>query len=95
MRRKGGSHIRFTREVPPIKAYTVRPRPKRVPFPGFRYMKEHGFHLLKYMKGAGKLSFRSVKGPTGLRDILYECEKSRENVLVFDFDFSIFLRHCI
>ena len=45
-------------------------------------MKEHGFHLLKYMKGAGNLSFCSVKGPTGLRDILYECEKSRENVLV-------------
>ena len=44
-------------------------------------MKEHGFHLLKYMKGAGNLSFRYVKGPTGLRDILYECEKSRENVL--------------
>ena len=82
MRRKGGSHISFTREVPPLKAYTVRSRPKRVPFSGFRYMKEHGFHLLKYMKGAGKLSFCSVKGPTGLRDILYECEKSRENLLV-------------
>ena len=82
MRRKGGSHIRFTREVPPLKAYTGRPRPKRVPFSRFRYMKEHGFHLLKYMKGAGNLSFRSVKGPTGLRDILYECEKSRENLLV-------------
>ena len=82
MRRKGGSHIRFTRGVPPLKAYTGRPRPKRVPFSGFRYMKEPGFHLLKYMKGTGKLSFCSVKGPTGLRDILYECEKSRENVLV-------------
>ena len=81
MRRKGGSHIRFTRGVPPLKAYTVRPRPKRVPFSGFRYMKEHGFHSLKYMKGVGNLSFCSVKGPTGLRDILYECEKSRENVL--------------
>ena len=66
----------------PIMAYTGRPRPKGVPFSGFRYMKEHGFHSLKYMKGAGNLSFRSVKGPTGLRDILYECEKSRENVLV-------------
>ena len=44
-------------------------------------MKEPGFHLLKYTKGAGNLSFRSVKGPTGLRDILYECEKSRENLL--------------
>ena len=82
MRGKGGSHIRFTRGVPPLKAYTGRPRPKRVPFSGFRYMKEHGFHLLKYMKGAGKLSFCSVKGPTGLRDIFYECGKSRENLLV-------------
>ena len=53
-----------------------------LPFSGFSYMKEPGFHLLKYTKGAGNLSFRSVKGPTGLRDILYECEKSRENVLV-------------
>ena len=82
MRGKGGSHIRFTWGVPPLKAYTVRPRPKRVPFSGFRKMKEHGFHLLKYMKGAGKLSFCSVKGPTGLRDMFYECGKSRENLLV-------------
>ena len=81
MRGKGGSHISFTRGVPPIKAYTGRPRPKGVPFSGFRKMKEHGFYLLKYMKGAGNLSFCSVKDPTGLRDILYECEKSRENVL--------------
>ena len=85
MRRKGGSHIRFTRGVPPLKAYTVRPRPKRVPFSGFRYMKEHGFHSLKYMKEAGNLPFRSVKSPTGLRDILYKCKKSRENVLVLWF----------
>ena len=55
---------------------------RRVPLSGFSYMKEHGFHLLKYMKGAGNLSFRSVKGPTGLRDIFYECGKSRENLLV-------------
>ena len=59
-------------------------------------MKEHGFHLLKYVKGAGNLSFFSVKSPTRLRAIFYGCsEKSRENVLVFYFDFSIFLRHCI
>ena len=59
-------------------------------------MEEHGFHLLKYVKGAGNLSFLFVKSPTRLRDIFYGCsEKSRENVLVFDFDFSIFLRHCI
>ena len=45
-------------------------------------MKEPGFHLLKYTKGAGNLSFRSVKGPTGLRDMFYECGKSRENLLV-------------
>ena len=82
MRGKGGSHISFTRGVPPIMAYTVRPRPKGVPFSGFRKMNEHGFHLLKYMKGAGKLSFRSVRGPTGLRDIFYECGKSRENLPV-------------
>ena len=82
MRRKGGSHISFTRGVPPIMAYTERPRPKGVPFSGFRKMKEHGSHLLKYMKGAGNLSFRSVRGPTGLRDIFYECGKSRENLLV-------------
>ena len=82
MRGKGGSHNSFTRGVPPITAYTGRPRPKGVPLSGFSYMKEHGFHSLKYMKGAGNVSFRSVKGPTGLRDILYECEKSRENVLV-------------
>ena len=82
MRGKGGSHIGFTRGVPPIMAYTGRPRPKGVPFSGFKYMKEHGFHSLK---GAGNLSFRSVKGPTGLRDIFYECGKSRENVLVFWF----------
>ena len=95
VRGKGGSNISFTLGVLHIVAYMGRPRPKGVPFSGFSYMKEPGFHLLKYMKGAGNLSFRSVKGPTGLRDILYECEKSRENVLVFDFDFSIFLRHCI
>ena len=82
MRRKEGSHIRFTRWVPPIKAYTGRPRPQRVPFSGFRYMKEHGFHSLKYMKEAGNLPFRSVKSPTGLRDMFYECGKSRENLLV-------------
>ena len=82
MRGKGGSHISFTRGVSPIMAYTVRPRPKGVPFSGFRKIKEHGFHLLKYMKGAGNLSFRSVKGPTGLRDMFYECGKSRENLLV-------------
>ena len=81
VRGKGGSHISFTWAVLPIMAYMGRPRPKGVPFSGFRKMKEHGFHLLKYMKGAEKLSFCSVKGPTGLRDILYECEKSRENVL--------------
>ena len=82
MRGKGGSHISFTRGVPPIKAYTGRPRPKGAPFSGFRKMKEHGFYLLKYMKGAGNLSFRSVRGPTGLRDIFYECGKSRENLPV-------------
>ena len=82
MRRKGGSHISFTWGILHIMTYTGRPRPKRVPFSGFRYMKEHGFHLLKYMKGAGNLSFRSVKGPTGLKDIFYECGKSRENLLV-------------
>ena len=82
MRGKGGSHISFTRGVPPIKAYTGRPSPKGVPFSGFRKMKEHGFYLLKYMKGAGNLSFRSIRGPTGLRDIFYECGKSRENLPV-------------
>ena len=82
VRGKGGSHISFTWGVLPIMAYMGRPRPKGVPFSGFRKMKEHGFHLLKYMKGAGNLSFRSVKGPTGLRDIFYECGKSRENLLV-------------
>ena len=30
-------------------ADTGRCRPKGVPFPGFRYMKGYGFHLLKYM----------------------------------------------
>ena len=79
---KGRSHISFTRGVLPIMAYMGRPRPKGVPFAGFRYMKEHGFHLLKYLKGAGNLSFCSVKGPTGLRDMFYECGKSRENLLV-------------
>ena len=83
VRGKGGSHISFTWGVLPIMAYMGRPRPKGVPFSRFRKMKEHGFHLLKYMKGAGNLSFRSVKGPTGLRDIFYECGKSRENLLHF------------
>ena len=59
-------------------------------------MKGHGFHLLKYVKGAENLSFCFVKSPTRLRDFFYGCsEKGRENVLVFDFDFSIFLKHCI
>ena len=29
-------------------------------------MKGYGFYSLKYMKGKGNLSFRSVKGPKGL-----------------------------
>ena len=64
VRGKGGSHISFTWGVLPIMAYMGRPRPKGTSF-GFSYMKEHGFHLLKYIKGAGNLSFRSVKGPKG------------------------------
>lgn len=82
VRGKGGSHIGFTWGVLHIMTYTGRLRPKGVLLSGFSYMKEHGFHLLKYMKGAGNLSFCSVKGPTGLRNIFYECGKSRENVLV-------------
>ena len=29
---------------------TSRPRPKGVPFSGFRYIKEKGFDMLRYMK---------------------------------------------
>ena len=34
----------------PIVAFTRRFRSKEVAFSGFRCMKEHGFHQLKYMK---------------------------------------------
>ena len=37
--------------------------PKGIPFSGFKCMRGLGFHLLKYMKGQGKLSFRLVKKP--------------------------------
>ena len=36
--------------VLPIMAFARRFRPKEVPFSGFRCMKGHGFHQLKYMK---------------------------------------------
>ena len=74
----------YPRSTPYNGLYGAAP-PVRGTFSWFRHMKEHGFHSLKYMKGAGNLSFRSVKGPTGLRDIFYECGKSRENVLVLWF----------
>ena len=37
------------------------------------------------MKGKGNLSFQSAKGPKGLTDAFYGCEKSRKNVLVLWF----------
>ena len=41
------------------------------PYSGFRYVKEWGNHLLKYMKGYGNLSFGSVKRPIkGLTDAI-------------------------
>ena len=51
--------------VVPIMAYIGRPRPKRVPFSGFREMKGEGFYSLKYVEGYGNLSFGSVEGPKG------------------------------
>ena len=36
--------------VLPIMAFARRFRPKEVPVSGFRCMKGHGFHQLKYMK---------------------------------------------
>ena len=38
-------------------------------------MKGEGFHHLKYMKGVENLSYRSVKGATGLTDALHDCPK--------------------
>ena len=38
------------RGVLPIMAFTRRFRSKEVAFSGFRCMKGHGFHQLKYMK---------------------------------------------
>ena len=35
--------------------------PQGIPFSGFRHMEGLGFHLLKYMKGQGNLSFLPVK----------------------------------
>ena len=50
-----------SRRVLPKMAYMERLHPKGVPFSGFKYMRGLGFHLLTYMKGQGKLSFRLVK----------------------------------
>ena len=64
---------------PPMMAYTGRLRPKGVHFSGCRSMKGLEFHLLKYMKGYGNLSFGSVKGPKrASRGILwlYKVEKT-------------------
>ena len=38
-------------------------------------MKGSGFHTWKYMNGYGNVSFRSVKGPKGLKDAFHGCEK--------------------
>ena len=65
--------------LPPMMAYTGRFRPKGVHFSGCRSMKGLEFHLLKYMKGYGNLSFGSVKGPKRAnRGILwlYKVEKT-------------------
>ena len=63
-------------EVLPKMAFRERLHPKGIPFSGFKCMRGLGFHLLKYMKGWGKLSFRSVKAQKGLTDALHGCEKS-------------------
>ena len=44
-------------------------------------MKGQGFHLMKYKKGWGNLSFRSVIRPKRVNDTFYGCEKVEETVL--------------
>ena len=56
------SQLEF-RGVLPKMAYKERLHPKEVPFLGFKYARGLAFHLLKYMKGERKLSFRLVKKP--------------------------------
>ena len=49
------------RGVLPKMAYTERLHPNGIQFSGFKQMRGLVFHLLKCMKGKGKLSFRLVK----------------------------------
>ena len=69
--------------VLPIMAYTGRLHPKGVPFSGFRYIEEKGFHKLKYIKG--KLVFLVLKGPL---IIMFRIDTPNGFI-------SLFIKHCM
>ena len=63
--------------------YTKRPCPKGVPFLCFRYMNFASWSPWKLWNGKKICHFGLYKGPKGLTEAFYGCEKSRKNVLFF------------
>ena len=61
-------------------AYTLRLRPKGLPFLGCRYTDETvGILLVQVYERVGKSVMGSVKGPKGLIHGFYGCIKSRKS----------------